>query len=43
MVALNVARELRGGAHVSAVQAAGLTPHRAIIPSRAGAAGPNSE
>ena len=42
-VALNVLRELRGGAHLSAVQAVGLGPHGAIMsaddPVRGGAAG----
>lgn len=30
-VVLNVLRELRGGAHLSAIQAAGLTPQHAVI------------
>lgn len=30
-VALNVLREMRGGAHLAAVHAAGLTPHHAVI------------
>jgi len=30
-VILNVLRELRGGAHLTAIQAVGLTPHDAII------------
>ncbi len=30
-IALDVLREMRGGAHLAAVHAAGLTPHRAII------------
>lgn len=42
-VALNVLRELRGGAHLSAVHAVGLGPHGAIIaaddPVRGGEAG----
>ena len=42
-VALQVLREMRGGAHLSAVQAAGLTPLAAIVstddPVRGGAAG----
>lgn len=42
-IALNVLRELRGGAHLSAVHAVGLGPHRAIVaaddPVRGGQAG----
>ena len=43
-VALNVLREMRGGAHLAAVHAAGLTPHHAVVsftadPIRGGAAG----
>ena len=30
-VVLQILRELRGGAHLSAIQAAGLTPHSAIL------------
>ncbi|MEM7271593.1 MAG: hypothetical protein AAF547_00810 [Actinomycetota bacterium] len=42
-VALNVLRELRGGAHLAAVHAVGLGPHRAVLaapdPVRGGVAG----